>query len=86
MKSPGFDGLFLIGNPKHKLLLENLDIIIQDCGTASCITNIWACDIILAFEASGYKIIKDHFQGEPYLLNSEDDPKNKSELVMNNRL
>lgn len=77
MKSNGFDDLFVIGNEKHKLLLENLDIVLNDYREAACITNIWANDIILAFEASGYRIIKDYFQKKPYLLNSEEDPNNK---------
>jgi len=59
IKSEGFEDLLVVGNKEHDLLLKNLSIVIADCKVAACITELWANDIILAFEASGYRIVKD---------------------------
>ena len=60
IKSEGFDDFFVIGNEKHKLLLKNLDVVINDWVEDACITELWINEIILAFEASGYRIVEDY--------------------------
>ncbi len=59
IQSEGFETLMVLTEEKHQLLLNNLDFIIQDCIKAACIKEIWVNDIILAFEASGYRIVRD---------------------------
>lgn len=63
MKSD-FPNLFVLGNPKYKLLVENMDIVINDLREAGCITEIWINDLIYAFEASGYKVVRDNSMPE----------------------
>ena len=58
IKSEGFDNFFVVVDKKQELLLKNLDVVINECTDAGCITELWAIDIILAFEASGYRIVK----------------------------
>jgi len=58
IKSEGFEDLFVVGNEKHKLLLKNLRETIEILNLMQ-IDELWASGIILAFEASGYRIVKD---------------------------
>lgn len=57
IKNEGFEDLSVIGLGKHDLLLGNLGVVREDC--AGFIANVWANDIILAFKASGYRVVRD---------------------------
>ena len=48
-----------IGSEKYKSLRDNIRTVINNCTEYHYTTGIWVCDIILAFKASGYRIVKD---------------------------
>ena len=69
-KNKCVDNILILGRPEYKLLITNVDIVRNDA--AVMISQVYINDLVWAFEASGYEIIKRDDWGN-YIIGKPDE-------------